>query len=224
MRGADDGGGAPRRPPVSLREYLRTGEGQTVVMGSVFLFVFLAYYMIQARFPRPLGPVTCDCLLHPPHGFLLLVHPSIHLSIASWTHPSILCQRSASRIEDRGSTFVNIEASAMSVMRTAPAQSQDYSANLYGPTLGSNMELTLYAVFTVFCFVAPVITNKLGSRRTMFLGVMGYAGKMQDVVVRVSPGRPAGLVPSDSPSGRASLSFFLQLLSFASPASPSFST
>lgn len=37
------------------------------------------------------------------------------------------------------------------------------------------MELTVYAVFTVFCFVAPPVTNKLGCRVTMFVGIMGYA-------------------------------------------------
>ena len=49
---------------------------------------------------------------------------------------------------------------------------QDYSANLYGATLGANMELTLYAVFTAACFVAPAATNVLGARLTMFLGVI----------------------------------------------------
>ena len=80
--------------------YFRTGEGQTVLLGLVFLFVFMAYYMIQG-----------------------------------------------------------------------------YSANLYGSTLGSNMETTLYAVLAVFCFPAPAITNKLGTRLTMFIGIIGYAGK-----------------------------------------------
>uniref|UniRef100_A0A7S2WEB7 Major facilitator superfamily (MFS) profile domain-containing protein n=1 Tax=Rhizochromulina marina TaxID=1034831 RepID=A0A7S2WEB7_9STRA len=41
--------------------------------------------------------------------------------------------------------------------------------------MGSDMEMTLYAVFTVFCFLAPSVTNKLGTRFTMFLGVLGYA-------------------------------------------------
>ena len=78
--------------------YFKSGEGQTVLLGLVFLFVFMAYYMIQS-----------------------------------------------------------------------------YSANLYGSVLGGNMETTLYAVFTVFCFPAPAICNKLGTRATMFLGVVGYA-------------------------------------------------
>jgi MFS family permease len=78
--------------------YFKSGEGQTVLLGLVFLFVFMAYYMIQS-----------------------------------------------------------------------------YSANLYGSVLGGNMETTLYAVFTVFCFPAPAICNKLGTRATMFLGILGYA-------------------------------------------------
>jgi len=68
--------------------FFKTGEGQTALLGGVFLFVFMAYYMIQS-----------------------------------------------------------------------------YSANLYGAVLGSNMETTLYAVFTVFCFPAPAITNKIGTRQ-----------------------------------------------------------
>lgn len=46
---------------------------------------------------------------------------------------------------------------------------------MYGPQLGSNVGLAIYAVFTVFCFVAPPITNKIGSRETMFVGILGYA-------------------------------------------------
>ena len=36
------------------------------------------------------------------------------------------------------------------------------------------METTLYAVFTVFCFPAPAITNKIGTRQAMFWGILGY--------------------------------------------------
>ena len=75
-----------------------TGEGQTVVLGLVFMFVFMAYYMIQG-----------------------------------------------------------------------------FSANLYAADLGSNMEATLYATFTVFCFLAPPITNKIGTRLALFIGILGYA-------------------------------------------------
>jgi len=77
---------------------IKSGEGQTVLLGLVFMFVFMAYYMIQG-----------------------------------------------------------------------------YCANLYGPTLASNMETTLYAVFTLSCFPAPAVTNKLGPRLSMFLGILGYA-------------------------------------------------
>ena len=71
-----------------------TGEGQTTLLGLVFLFVFMAYYMIQG-----------------------------------------------------------------------------FSANLYAGDLGSNMEATLYATFTVCCFLAPPITNKIGTRPSLFLGI-----------------------------------------------------
>jgi hypothetical protein len=55
---------------------------------------------------------------------------------------------------------------------------QGYSANLYGPVLGSNMATTLYAVFTVACFVAPAIVNVIGTRLSMFIGILCYAGHM----------------------------------------------
>lgn len=51
---------------------------------------------------------------------------------------------------------------------------QGYSANLYGQDLGSIMGLTLYAVFSVSCFFAPTVTNKIGTRLTMTLGITGY--------------------------------------------------
>ncbi|KAK3281630.1 hypothetical protein CYMTET_10588 [Cymbomonas tetramitiformis] len=57
---------------------------------------------------------------------------------------------------------------------TAYLMIQGYASKIYGDTLASNMALTLYAFFTVFCFVAPAITNKLGCRLTMMLGVVGY--------------------------------------------------
>ena len=52
---------------------------------------------------------------------------------------------------------------------------QAFASKLYGDTLGSNMELTLYAVFTAACFIAPAVTNVCGSRLTLFLGTTGYA-------------------------------------------------
>jgi len=52
---------------------------------------------------------------------------------------------------------------------------QAFASKLYGDMLGSNMELTLYAVFTAACFIAPAVTNVCGSRLTLFLGTTGYA-------------------------------------------------
>ena len=51
---------------------------------------------------------------------------------------------------------------------------QGFASKLYGEELASNMETTLYAVFTVACFVSPPIVNKLGPRLSIFLGVLGY--------------------------------------------------
>ena len=58
---------------------------------------------------------------------------------------------------------------------TAYITIQAFAAKLYGPDLGSNMELTLYAVFTAACFAAPAITNVCGPRVTLFFGSLGYA-------------------------------------------------
>lgn len=89
--------------------------GQTTVMGLVFLFVFTAYYMVQA-----------------------------------------------------------------------------FATRLYGQSLGANMELTLYLVFAAFCFVAPSVTNKVGCRFTMFLGILGYAALVAvSLYVSLHPGDPA---------------------------------
>jgi len=79
-------------------ERLRTGTGQTALLGCLFFFVFMAYFMIQG-----------------------------------------------------------------------------FSATLYGPKLGADMEATLYLTFTISCFIAPSVVNKLGCRLSMFLGMMGYA-------------------------------------------------
>ena len=51
---------------------------------------------------------------------------------------------------------------------------QGYASQLYGADLASQMETTLYAIFTLACFVAPPVTNRLGTRVTMCLGVLGY--------------------------------------------------
>lgn len=89
-------------------------KGQTAVMGLVFLFVFTAYYMVQA-----------------------------------------------------------------------------FATRLYGQTSGANMELTLYLVFAASCFVAPSVTNKVGCRFTMFLGILGYAALVAvSLYVSLKPGDP----------------------------------
>ena len=56
---------------------------------------------------------------------------------------------------------------------TAYITIQAFASKLYGSTLASNMALTLYAVFTAACFLAPAITNVLGPRFTLFLGSLG---------------------------------------------------
>jgi hypothetical protein len=52
---------------------------------------------------------------------------------------------------------------------------QFYARTTYGEKLAANSVSAVYASFTVACLFAPSITNKLGSRFTMFLGVLGYA-------------------------------------------------
>lgn len=52
---------------------------------------------------------------------------------------------------------------------------QVFSSTLYGQTLGANINMTLYLVFAFGCFVAPSITQALGAKVTMFLGIIGYA-------------------------------------------------
>lgn len=52
---------------------------------------------------------------------------------------------------------------------------QGFSGKLYGSTLGSNVELTIYAVFAVFCNIAPAIVNKWGCKLSMAIGILGYA-------------------------------------------------
>jgi hypothetical protein len=74
---------------------------------------------------------------------------------------------------------------------------QAFASKLYGESLASSMESTLYAVFrcvgqdqphkfsslfdlpvaasSVGSFFAPSATNKLGTRLTLFLGILGYA-------------------------------------------------
>ena len=51
---------------------------------------------------------------------------------------------------------------------------QGFASKLYGDDLGSNVMLTLYATFTVACFISPTVTNVLGAKNTLALGVLGY--------------------------------------------------
>ena len=51
---------------------------------------------------------------------------------------------------------------------------QGYAEQLYGADLASALMVTVYASFTVASFVAPAITNRLGSRTTLFLGALSY--------------------------------------------------
>lgn len=51
---------------------------------------------------------------------------------------------------------------------------QSYACQLYGDELASNLMVTVYMSFTVASFVAPAITNLLGSRLTLFLGALSY--------------------------------------------------
>lgn len=52
---------------------------------------------------------------------------------------------------------------------------QFYAASTYGQVLAANSVSSLYLTFTMVCLIAPAITNKLGSRRTIFVGILGYA-------------------------------------------------
>jgi hypothetical protein len=52
---------------------------------------------------------------------------------------------------------------------------QFYAVSTYGPTLAANSVSAVYLCYTVSCLVAPAVTNNLGSRTTMSLGIIGYA-------------------------------------------------
>ena len=75
---------------------------------------------------------------------------------------------------------------------TAYITIQAFATKLYGDELGSNMALTLYAVFTAACFIAPAITNVLGPRFTLFLGSLGYAALVMASLVFALAGSSAG--------------------------------
>jgi MFS family permease len=52
---------------------------------------------------------------------------------------------------------------------------QFYARTTYGEKLAANSVSAVYASFTVACLFAPSVANKIGSRFTMFLGILGYA-------------------------------------------------
>mmetsp|Transcript_6948 Transcript_6948/g.10536 ORF Transcript_6948/g.10536 Transcript_6948/m.10536 type:complete len:494 (-) Transcript_6948:545-2026(-) len=52
---------------------------------------------------------------------------------------------------------------------------QAFSQRTYGDVLASNTTFALYITFTLSSFVAPAICLRLGPRRTLALGIMGYA-------------------------------------------------
>ena len=51
---------------------------------------------------------------------------------------------------------------------------QAFAVTFYGESLASNTLVTLYAMFSVACLVAPAVTNTLGPRYTLGLGVLSY--------------------------------------------------
>ena len=52
---------------------------------------------------------------------------------------------------------------------------QFYARTTYGPKLSADCVSCVYFTFTGACLVAPAATNKWGSRRVLFWGVLGYA-------------------------------------------------
>lgn len=51
---------------------------------------------------------------------------------------------------------------------------QAFAVTLYGEQLASNMLVALYATFTIACLAAPAVTNTLGPKPTLGLGVLSY--------------------------------------------------
>ncbi|EOD30682.1 hypothetical protein EMIHUDRAFT_232475 [Emiliania huxleyi CCMP1516] len=73
---------------------------------------------------------------------------------------------------------------------TAYSTIQGFASQLYGEALASEMESTLYATFTLACFVAPAVTNTLGPRLTLFLGALGYAALVAASLLLAIVGAP----------------------------------
>jgi len=72
---------------------------------------------------------------------------------------------------------------------------QGFAVQLYGEALASDMEFVLYAVFTVSCFAAPAVVNVLGPRRSLLLGVLGYAALVLASLLLATVGGP-GATPA----------------------------
>ena len=51
---------------------------------------------------------------------------------------------------------------------------QAFAVTFYGESLASNTLVALYAMFSVACLFAPAVTNILGPRRTLGVGVLSY--------------------------------------------------
>ena len=99
------------------------------------------------------APASSAPRLHKPH------HPH-----QQWVE--LVCQNARAQSALVGLIFLFVFIAYLTI--------QGYASQLYGADLASQMETTLYAVFTLACFVAPPVTNRLGTRVTMCLGVLGY--------------------------------------------------
>ena len=71
---------------------------------------------------------------------------------------------------------------------TAYLTIQAFASDMYGQTLGSNTAFSIYALFTIACFISPSITNKLGCKNTMTLGVLGYASLVAASLIKFVDG------------------------------------
>lgn len=97
-------------------------EGQTILIGLIFFFVFIAYEMMQV-------------------WLLLFCAPLIVMLFSVLVFSTV----------------------------------QGYFGKLYGSTIGSDIGFTIYALFTVSSLFAAAVTNILGCKITIFIGILGYA-------------------------------------------------
>ena len=51
---------------------------------------------------------------------------------------------------------------------------QVFAKKVYPNNIGTDMTTCIYVMFTVVCLPAPAVVNKLGSRLSMLLGILGY--------------------------------------------------